>query len=227
MCCGRPFGWWTGSATAMDGCWPDAEGCSGCAWWSWGGSPTGWRSSRRRLGCSGGWTRMTSGCGGTWRGGSVVRAARRAGRIGLVQRMMISAALRAGGPALAQAAFAQGHELDAEEFCRVSERSAAADDLQAQTTWRGVKARLLAQRNQFDSGEALAREAVELAKRTDLVTTQADSLFDLGQVLDSAGRMVDAAAAIREALELYLEKGDVVSADRALSWLTEQGFDSH
>jgi len=39
--------------------------------------------------------------------------------------------------------------------------------------------------------------------------------------------MVDAAAAIREALELYLEKGDVVSADRALSWLTEQGFDSH
>jgi len=129
--------------------------------------------------------------------------------------------------ALAQAAFAQGHELDAEEFCRVSERSAAADDLQAQTTWRGVKARLLAQRNQFDSGEALAREAVELAKRTDLVTTQADSLFDLGQVLDSAGRMVDAAAAIREALELYLEKGDVVSADRALSWLTEQGFDSH
>jgi len=129
--------------------------------------------------------------------------------------------------ALAQAAFAQGHEPDAEEFCRVSERSAAADDLQAQTTWRGVKARLLAQRNQFDSGEALAREAVELAKRTDLVTTQADSLFDLGQVLDSAGRMVDAAAAIREALELYLEKGDVVSADRALSWLTEQGFDSH
>jgi tetratricopeptide (TPR) repeat protein len=129
--------------------------------------------------------------------------------------------------ALAQAAFAQGHESDAEEFCRVSERSAAADDLQAQTTWRGVKARLLAQRNQFDSGEALAREAVELAKRTDLVTTQADSLFDLGQVLDSAGRMVDAAAAIREALELYLEKGDVVSADRALSWLTEQDFDSH
>jgi tetratricopeptide (TPR) repeat protein len=129
--------------------------------------------------------------------------------------------------ALAQAAFAQGHEQDAEEYCRVSERSAAADDLHAQATWRGVRARLLAQRKQFDSGEALAREAVELAKRTDLATTRADSVFDLAEVLDSAGRKVDAAAAIREALELYLEKGDVVSADRALSWLTARGLDSH
>jgi Flp pilus assembly protein TadD len=86
-----------------------------------------------------------------------------------------------------------------------------------------VWARLLAQRKQFDSGEALAREAVELARRTDLATTRADSLFDLAEVLDSAGRMVDAAAAIREALELYREKGDVVSADRALLWLSARG----
>jgi DNA-binding SARP family transcriptional activator/tetratricopeptide (TPR) repeat protein len=129
--------------------------------------------------------------------------------------------------ALAQAAFAQGHVQDAEGYCQVSEHTAAADDLQAQAAWRGVRAGILAERGQFDAGEALAREAVRIAMRTDLTTTQADSLFDLGAVLDRAGRRVDAGTTVREALELYVEKGNVVSAERSWSWLTARGFHPH
>jgi ATP/maltotriose-dependent transcriptional regulator MalT len=128
---------------------------------------------------------------------------------------------------LAQAAFAQGHDEDAVAYRRVAERTAAADDLHAQATWRSVGARILARRGQFDAGEVLAREAVQFTKRTDFVTTQADSLFDLGAVLDGAGRKVDSEAAVREALELYVEKGNIVSAERALSWLATRGFSAN
>jgi hypothetical protein len=63
--------------------------------------------------------------------------------------------------------------------------------------------------------------------RTDFVTTQADSLFDLGALLNGAGRKVDAEAAVREALELYVKKGNIVSAKRALSWLAARSFCPH
>jgi DNA-binding SARP family transcriptional activator/predicted ATPase len=120
---------------------------------------------------------------------------------------------------LAQAAFAQDKEEAAEEYCRVSEQAAAADDFPARAAWRGVRAKILARQGQFDAAEMLAWEAVRLVERTDLVTAQADSFFDLGAVLERAGRDIGAEAAIRRALELSLQKGNIVSTQRARSWL--------
>ena len=54
--------------------------------------------------------------------------------------------------------------------------------------------------------------------RTDFVTAQGDALFDLGVVLESADHSADAETAMRDALELYVAKGNVVSAQRARSW---------
>jgi tetratricopeptide (TPR) repeat protein len=121
---------------------------------------------------------------------------------------------------LAQTAFVQGHDEAAEEYCRTSERTAAADDLTAQAAWRGVLAKILAHRGDFDAAEELAREAVRLAMPTDFTTVQADSLSDLGTVLDRAGHKVEAETAIRQALELYRQKGDIMSAERTRSWLS-------
>jgi Flp pilus assembly protein TadD len=130
---------------------------------------------------------------------------------------------------LAQAAFAQGKEDVAEEYCRVSEQTAAADDFPARAAWRGVRAKILAQQGQFDAAEVLAREAVRLVERTDFITAQADSFFDLGAVLERAGRDIGAEPAIRRALELSLQKGNIVSAQRARSWLATRGsvVDTH
>ena len=57
------------------------------------------------------------------------------------------------------------------------------------------------------------------ATGTDFTTVQADSYFDLGTVIDRAGRTAEAETAVREALERYLQKGDIVSAERARLWL--------
>jgi hypothetical protein len=60
------------------------------------------------------------------------------------------------------------------------------------------------------------RDAVELSRRTDLLDIQGDALVDLADVLSAIGRPQEAAAALAEAAALYEQKGNVVSAARAL-----------
>jgi tetratricopeptide (TPR) repeat protein len=120
---------------------------------------------------------------------------------------------------LAQAAFARGDYDAAFDYSVASERSAAPDDLSAQVIWRGARAKILALRGDYGAAEMLAREAVRLTEPNDFVTVRADALFDLGDTLDCAGKGVEAEDAVRDALELYVAKGNVVSAERARSWL--------
>jgi tetratricopeptide (TPR) repeat protein len=111
---------------------------------------------------------------------------------------------------LARALIAQGRSEEAERFTIVSEQAAAEDDLASQVLWRGARARVLADRGEFERAESLAREAVSLARFSDFVNTRADVLMDLAHVLHSA--RADAAAVVAEALSLYEAKGNVVSA---------------
>ena len=83
--------------------------------------------------------------------------------------------------------------------------------------WRGVQARVLAHRGRHDEAEALAREAVALLAPTDALTDRGDALLALAEILALRDRPADAAAAAREALDLYTRKGAVVLADRARS----------
>ena len=130
-------------------------------------------------------------------------------------------ALLAGTAAmLAQVVYAQGRHEEAEELCQASERAAATNDLSAQVTWRGVRAKLLAEQGRGNEAEALAREAVRLAEPTDLLTIRADALLDLAVVLRHGGQSSEADDATRAALDLYRQKGDVVSAQRARSQLS-------
>jgi len=101
----------------------------------------------------------------------------------------------------------------------VSEGAAAPNDLSAQVTWRGVCAKLRAEQGLTDEAEALAREAVRLAEPTDFLTIRGDALLDLAAVLRHGGQSSKADESIRSALELYEQKRDVVSAERANSQL--------
>ena len=107
---------------------------------------------------------------------------------------------------------------------RVGEAAAADEDVATQAMWRGVRARLLAAGGRAEAAEALAREAVELVERTDLLTHHADALLDLAEVARVAGRR-RARRPPRQALALYERKGNVVSAGRARSWLASGGGD--
>ena len=122
---------------------------------------------------------------------------------------------------LARALHAQGRDEEALAFTGVCEETAAPDDVAAQIAWRGSRARILAARGRAEEAVALARDAVELAERTDLVTDHADALLDLTESLRALGRNVDAGGAARQAEALYRTKGNVVASRRARSVLEE------
>jgi tetratricopeptide (TPR) repeat protein len=124
---------------------------------------------------------------------------------------------------LGQAVVAQGRADEAEEISRTCEQVALADDAEAQSIWRRVRALARAQRGETDSAVTLAREAVEIIRLTDSPLLQGDALLDLAEVLRSGGRDADAAEPLREALGLHESKGNVVGAGRARDGLAAVG----
>jgi hypothetical protein len=62
--------------------------------------------------------------------------------------------------------------------------------------------------------EELAREAVSVAERTDLLNTHGDTLADLGEVLALAGRPAEALAVFEQAAEIFERKGNRASLGR-------------
>ncbi|MBI4259756.1 MAG: tetratricopeptide repeat protein, partial [Actinobacteria bacterium] len=115
---------------------------------------------------------------------------------------------------LAHAVQLQGRTGEAEALAERGRLLAQPNDVDAQILWREALARVRAARGSFDEAETLAREAIALADRTDYMDHRADLRADLGEVLSLAGQPDEAAAAFREALDLFEAKGNVVSAGR-------------
>jgi predicted ATPase/DNA-binding SARP family transcriptional activator len=132
-----------------------------------------------------------------------------------LQEMGEQALLATTAAMLGQAIYAQGRYREADSFCLVSERTAAAEDLPTQVKWRGVRAKVLGREGRVGEAEALAREAVRLAEPTDMLTMRADALVDLAEILGLRGLSAEAETAARTGLALYERKEDRVSATRA------------
>ncbi|MEA2322509.1 MAG: hypothetical protein QOD81_2359 [Solirubrobacteraceae bacterium] len=132
-----------------------------------------------------------------------------------LQEMGERALLATTAAMLGQALLAQGRDDEADAFVRVAEEAAAPDDLSAQIVARSVRAQLLAGRDLHDDADRLTADAVRLAARTDWLTDHADALMVRGDVLRRAGRMDEATAAVRRALELYDRKGNAIGAGNA------------
>jgi class 3 adenylate cyclase/tetratricopeptide (TPR) repeat protein len=116
---------------------------------------------------------------------------------------------------LAHAVLAQGRAAEAAGLCAASEANAAPEDVGTQAMWRGVRARLLAADGDLGTAERLACEAAALMEPTDLLNDRADVLLDAAEVLRLAGRTDDARGITEQAIALYEQKGNVVSAGRA------------
>ena len=101
---------------------------------------------------------------------------------------------------LAQALLDQGRDEEALAFTGTARPTAADDDVQAQATWRAVRAMLLAGRGEASEAARLAREAVELARGTDDPNLTALALV--------------AAGSVDEARALYEAKGNVAALAR-------------
>ena len=106
-------------------------------------------------------------------------------------------------------------ELDeAEHFSRVSEEASSPEDVFSQVLWRSGRAKIRARRGELAEAEALARDAVALADKTDLLNTQGDTLADLAEVLALAGRTAEAASVLQRAAKVFERKGNLASLAR-------------
>jgi len=113
----------------------------------------------------------------------------------------------------------QGQLDEADRFTVLSEQTASGDDLASQTTWRGVRARVLARRGQFEQAERLAREAVTVAARTDFLVWRGEALLDLAAVLRLSGDSRGSSSSAEEALQLFEAKGHIIFRERTRALL--------
>jgi class 3 adenylate cyclase/tetratricopeptide (TPR) repeat protein len=120
---------------------------------------------------------------------------------------------------LAGALVELGRDEEAEEWTRRSEEAAASEDVASQMGWRQARARVLARRGEQADAERLAREAVEIGRRTDMLAWRGEGLLDLAEVLRLGGDGAGAAEAAREALELFEQKAVVPLVERARAFI--------
>jgi tetratricopeptide (TPR) repeat protein len=121
---------------------------------------------------------------------------------------------------LAHAAARMTRLVEAEELTRVSEAATASDDVLSQVLWRNARAEVLRRSGQFREAQNIAAQAVALADRTDLLNLKADTRMELAQALALGGDRDNATTVAREALDLYLSKGDLAAARTTRAWLS-------
>jgi ATP/maltotriose-dependent transcriptional regulator MalT len=122
---------------------------------------------------------------------------------------------------LARSVLAQGRPEEAAEIAGTVIELAAEDDIEPQALSRGVRARILASEGKLDEAERLAREAVELMRKTDAPVKQGDALLDLAEVLVKSGQTRAAQAVIEESKRLYESKQSTVAHARADALLAD------
>ncbi|MBI2777012.1 MAG: AAA family ATPase [Chloroflexi bacterium] len=113
----------------------------------------------------------------------------------------------------------QGKIEEAEQFTALAAELADGEDAYTQAAWRITRARLLFITGDRDAAITAAREAAVIAGGTLDIDQHADTLMELGRVYLDAGDRESAGPPLREALERYEEKGDLVSAGRVRSLL--------
>ena len=154
-----------------------------------------------------------------------LEAAERALRRGYdaLERRGITGARATIAAMLARVLLRLGRDDQAEELLEVCEKDSAEHQLDNQIKWRELRALVLANRGELEEAVRLAREAVDMALRSEQVNSQADAYFDLGVVLRAAGRPDEAIRAATRARELFEEKGNLVQSRRVQDWLKATG----
>jgi class 3 adenylate cyclase/tetratricopeptide (TPR) repeat protein len=124
---------------------------------------------------------------------------------------------------LAEALYRQGHYAEAEEAAKSTAELATVDDFDPNYRWRTVLARILARRDEFESAERLAREAVAIVEPTDWHHQRGHAFASLGEVLELARRNDEAREAYERALESFERKEALPEAEEMRARLAALG----
>jgi tetratricopeptide (TPR) repeat protein len=120
---------------------------------------------------------------------------------------------------LAQARLALGKYSGASEVAEIAASSANAIE---RALGLGVLARIRAREGDATESKGLIDEAVAIVERTDFLFDRGTVQLDRAEVMELLGRDGEARAARERALEMFQEKGDLVSAARTRA-LLERG----
>ena len=131
--------------------------------------------------------------------------------------------LASAAPDLAEAVYAQGRYDEALELAEFARGITIPGDVDAEVRGLQVLAKATARLGRRGEAEALAAEAVRLISATDYDELHAFTLMGQAEVLRLAGRRADAAASVRQAIELFGRKGNVVAHGRAADLLAGLG----
>jgi tetratricopeptide (TPR) repeat protein len=115
---------------------------------------------------------------------------------------------------LAEAYYQLGRLDEADAWVARARDLGAGDDVFTQLLWRLARAKVCARRGAHDDAKRLAREAIAISERTDMIDDQAAAYADLAEVLQLGGSDREAADALREALARFERKENVVMARR-------------
>jgi len=116
---------------------------------------------------------------------------------------------------LAQAVYAQDRYDEAEALAEEARLASQPIDVQCETIWRTVKAKVMARRGAPEPAENLAREAIAYVEQSDFIPVHAQALMDLEEVLRLAGRPAEGLPMLDQAVRLWEQKGNVVAAAHA------------
>jgi hypothetical protein len=122
--------------------------------------------------------------------------------------------LSTDAPMLGRILSTLGRHDEAELLARRGRELGHQEDIMTQHGWRQTQALVYSARGRHAEAERLAREAVDLSLRGDSLLKQGETLSDLAQVLEAAGRRDEAAAALRDALDRYERKPVIPLARR-------------
>jgi class 3 adenylate cyclase/tetratricopeptide (TPR) repeat protein len=153
------------------------------------------------------------------------RLERQAGRLDVAERELRSAYVRLRelgdfgyvswiAAALARVLAEQGKHAEAVEPTRLLRYELQEDVAYAQIVARLVEAAALTADSRRDEAERVTLEALALVEQTDILDLHGDVLRAMADLDRAAGRSDEASVRIAQALELYEQKGDVVSAER-------------
>jgi tetratricopeptide (TPR) repeat protein len=112
---------------------------------------------------------------------------------------------------LAQAKFGLGKYTQASEAAEIAASSANSIE---RALGLGVLARIRARNGDAAAAQEMIEEAIAIVERTDFLFDRGTVYLDRAEVMELLGHDEDARAARERALEMFEEKGDLVSAAR-------------
>jgi class 3 adenylate cyclase/tetratricopeptide (TPR) repeat protein len=116
---------------------------------------------------------------------------------------------------LAEAAYQQLRDDEAEELTNESEAAAGAEDVYSQAAWRSVRAKVLGRRGDRRAAMRLAAEATDIAAASDFLHLRWHTLMSRADVLRMTGEADERTFALAEAVRVAERKGNIVAAEQS------------